>query len=472
MKLHFKYITFALLAMAGLSFPSCGDDDDPVEPSSSEQGNGSGTENNNSGNDNGTTTNPNNEEPKNDEPRYYVDGIEDYVVEPHVSKITGALHVDGKYLKDEAGNVVNLHGMAQTYSPWFNSQGGTNFQWGDYDVAGCLRVNQKKLQKIYDNGWCMDFVRLHMDPHWTMTNAPAGTQEGEAHIYYDEEKFKKYLDEVFVPMAEFMQEHGMRVLMRPPGVCPEVIALHDSYYDYMLNVWTIVANHPNLKNNPMVMFELANEPVKFKASDGTVGASGGSIDKELSQFFQDIVDAIRNEGCNNILWIPGTSWQQDYHSYQKYPIQGENIGYAVHCYPGWYGSDCYQQTGEIAPDMWRGSAGGYKGFKKDWDNSITNVVADKNPIIVTEMDWCSKKFKGRTWGSSVTGTAGGKGFGANFRKIMDETGNVSWLTFVWDYDLAAFNPKRAINENNFLYDPESGVLPVYWWYKEYWDAMP
>lgn len=33
------------------------------------------------------------------------------------------LHVEGRYLKDTHGNIVNLHGFAQTYSPWFNERG-------------------------------------------------------------------------------------------------------------------------------------------------------------------------------------------------------------------------------------------------------------------------------------------------------------------------------------------------------------
>lgn len=428
MKHKFKYLVLGALMAAGTLLSSCGDDKEDVID--------------------------------------YTKKPDDTKEETKPIDLKGELHVEGRYLKDVNGNIVNLHGMAQTYSPWFNRV-NEQYLWTGEDVSGCLRVNQEKLRKIDEAGWCMDFVRLHMDPHWSMQDAPPGTQENSAHIYYNETKFKKYLDEVFVPMAEYMQSLGMRVLMRPPGVCPEVIALNDDYHKYMLKVWTIVAKHPKLKNNPMVMFELANEPVKFRASDGTEGSSGGTINKELSEFFQTIVDKIRKQGCNNILWIPGTSWQQDYKAYKEYPIEGENIGYAVHCYPGWYGSDCYQQTGEIAPDMWRGSVGGYEGFKKDWDNSITNVVAQMNPIIITEMDWASSNFSNRTWGKSITGTAGGKGFGANFKKIMDETGNVSWLTFVWDHDLSNFDPTHAADPSDFLYDPESGVYPVYKWFKKY-----
>ncbi len=383
------------------------------------------------------------------------------------------LHVDGKFLKGPQGQIVNLHGFCQTYSPWFNKQ-----EWGGTDVASCLRTNKAKIEKILANGWCMDFVRLHMDPHWTCNG---GGGENTSHTRYDQTKFKKYLDEVFVPMAEYMQSKGMRVVMRPPGVAPETIALHDSYHNYLLNVWKIVANHPSLKNNPNIMFELANEPVKFKASDGNVGASGGLINKELSQFFQEIVDMMRGEGCNNILWVPGTSWQQNYDAYKNYPIKGKDIGYAVHCYPSWYGSDAFHGTNEVVatPDGWRGSEGGYKGFKRLFDQAITNTVGNRAPIIITEMDWSHVRFfhyddrkelVGPTWGCSNTGVAGGQGFGENFRKIMDECGNVSFVTFAWDYDLAAFNPRHEEDPNTMIYDPESCVVPIYRWYKEYREA--
>ncbi|HQN93081.1 MAG TPA: hypothetical protein PLQ09_03110 [Prolixibacteraceae bacterium] len=32
------------------------------------------------------------------------------------------LHVEGRYLKDSHGHIVNLHGFGQTYSPWFNEK--------------------------------------------------------------------------------------------------------------------------------------------------------------------------------------------------------------------------------------------------------------------------------------------------------------------------------------------------------------
>lgn len=39
------------------------------------------------------------------------------------------LRVAGRYLKNEAGEVVNLHGFAQTYSPFSIKTGGTIMMW-------------------------------------------------------------------------------------------------------------------------------------------------------------------------------------------------------------------------------------------------------------------------------------------------------------------------------------------------------
>ena len=43
------------------------------------------------------------------------------------------LNVVGRYLMDAEGNVVNLHGFGQTFSPFFN-----NWAWNNYDALWCV----------------------------------------------------------------------------------------------------------------------------------------------------------------------------------------------------------------------------------------------------------------------------------------------------------------------------------------------
>ncbi|MBN1926366.1 MAG: hypothetical protein JW798_11075, partial [Prolixibacteraceae bacterium] len=79
---------------------------------------------------------------------------------------TPRLQVEGRFLKDPHGNTVNLHGFAQTYSPWFNERGK---YWDNYNVNGCLNYNQGLIDQILDAGWEVNFIRLHMDPYWSNT---------------------------------------------------------------------------------------------------------------------------------------------------------------------------------------------------------------------------------------------------------------------------------------------------------------
>ncbi|MFO8002051.1 MAG: family 43 glycosylhydrolase, partial [Marinilabilia sp.] len=268
-----------------------------------------------------------------------------------------------------------------------------------------------------------------------------------------ESRFKKYLDEVFIPMAEYAISKGLYVIMRPPGVCPEVIGVDDEYdyAEYLLNVWDIVSSHPKIKNSEEIMFELANEPVEIRLEDGSVGSNTQAHFDVLKQIFQPVVDTIRNNGFHNVIWVPGSGYQSQYKGYAVNPIEGENIGYAVHIYPGWFGS-----------------ADGYEVFKEEWDKQV-KPVADFAPIVVTEMDWAPEKYEDVSWGTGTTGTAGGEGFGANFKKIMDETGNVSWLLFTSPHLLADFEdkPPEEGESYTFLNDPEACPWPVYHWYQDY-----
>ena len=169
--------------------------------------------------------------------------------------------------------------------------------------------------------------------------------------------------------------------MRPPGVAPEKIAVGDDYQKFLLTVWNIVSKHPDIKNNMDIMFELANEPIHILGPDGTYAGTGSGHFMNLKSYFQTITDKVRTNGAKNIIWVPGLSYQSSYSGYATYPIEGENIGYAVHVYPGWYGSDAQSPSAELGGVM----GGGYDGFQRGWDAQVM-PVANFAPIMITEMD--------------------------------------------------------------------------------------
>lgn len=368
-----------------------------------------------------------------------------------LNKTLDKLHIEGRYLKNSKGEIVNLHGFAQTYSPFFNQ-----FNWNNYDVDGCLRYNKRMIDNVLAVGWKMTFIRQHMDPYWSSPNSEG---EDKAYVTYDETRFKKYLDEVFVPMAEYAVSKGLYVVMRPPGVSPQTIAVDDAYHKYLLRIWEIVSQHPKIKNNSAIMFELANEPIHIVGTDGVAGATSDACFESLNIFFQRIVDVIR-KNASNIIWVPGLGYQSQYAGYAKYPIKGTDIGYAIHLYPGWMGSDGENQDGGV------GIGGGYEAFQRGWDTQV-KPAADIAPIMVTEMDWAPAKYDA-SWGKAVTGVAGGAGFGANFKYIVDNSGNVSWLLWTTQEWLVQFvdEPGKE-GEYTFLNDPEACPWPVYHWFQEY-----
>lgn len=384
------------------------------------------------------------------------------------------LKVDGRYLKNEAGEIINLHGFTQTYSPHFNNMGWWGNDNNSLQTANdCVAHNKKMVNGIINAGWKFNFCRMHLDPWWS--NDPSKPYvRYEGHEQFSPERFEQALERVFIPMMEYFNEKGMYVVMRPPGVCPDNMDYENdgqnnynsSYADFLREVWDIVSSHPKIKNNKGVMFELANEPVNIKGTDGRYSNSGDAAFTNMQKLMQSVVDVIRDNGAKNVIWVPGLCWQQSYIGYLNHPINDNNFGYAIHCYPGWYGSDSEADTGEGGGNgIVTVKGGGYETFQRGWDSSI-KPVAEKNPIMVTEIDWAPKKYD-HSWGKSITGTAGGEGFGSNFKYIADNEGNVSWLFFGTDDQMLTTFNAAAGPGYQFINDPEACAWPIWHWFKNY-----
>lgn len=323
------------------------------------------------------------------------------------------LHTEGKWLVDSHGNHVVLHGVMDTPNAWFNSG-----RWGwSYDDNGrqkCIAYFEK-LFKGLEEARC-DVFRLHMDPAWT--NDPAkqsdGKESGEADISrFSESRLKTYLSNLYFPLAQRAMNHGMYVVVRPPGVCPGNLKVGDYYQQYLMKVWDIFSQNANIKKYAgQISIELANEPVTLH------NANDQEDPKALHDYFQPIVDKIRANGFTGIIWAPGTGWQANYTSYALYPIEGYNIGYAVHDYCGWYGcsDDTPSPTNKI------------NQFHKQVP------VVDTNPIIITEVDWSPKKpgtghynehgdWVDSNYGTWATGST--SKWGKAYKAMLDHFGNIS-----------------------------------------------
>ena len=330
---------------------------------------------------------------------------------------TPPLHVEGNQLCDPHGNRVVLHGVMDTPNPYFNG-----WRWGynatDDRIDACMGYFEKLFTAITDTtqGAFANVFRLHLDPCWT--NDPAkvsdGKESGEADISrFSADRLDKYLRTLYFPLARRALAHGMYVVMRPPGVCPKTVQAGGEYQQYLMTVWDIVSRNDSVRKYAgQLSLELANEPVQV------LDSTGQETPKALHQFFQPIVDKIRANGFTGIIWVAGSGWQSNYRGFATYPIRGYNIGYAVHDYPGWYGTSDSQADAQ--------------NKIKQFSDAVP--VVDTNPILITEVDWSPEKpgaghynehgdwvpSNYGTWATATTSR-----WGQAYKDMLDHFGNIS-----------------------------------------------
>ena len=355
------------------------------------------------------------------------------------------LHVEGRWLCDQHGNHVVLHGVMDTPNAYFN---GGRWGWDYSSVTPCINYFEKMFTGL-EKAKCTVF-RLHMDPVWT--NDPNkqsdGKEGGEADISrFSSTRLKDYLKTLYFPLAKRAMNHGMFVVVRPPGVCPHNLQVGDYYNDYLMTVWDIFSTNDSIRKYAgQISIELANEPVNIKAADGS------DSPKAMHDYFQPIVDKIRANGFSGIIYVPGTGYQSNYRGYKDYPITGYNIGYAVHDYPGWYNSS------DDNPDILN---------KRNSFHDAVPVV-DTNPVIITEVDWSPYKepreYETNADGSVKTNefgqpvyknlgtwaTASTSKWGKAFKAMLDYFGNIS---------MTLTHPHEFIDLDQLLKD--GSVVPAF-----------
>ncbi len=313
---------------------------------------------------------------------------------------TPPLHIEGRYLKDPCGNNIMLHGWMQPTSSYFNGRfynDPTTFT--PEDCAEALNVYKSVVDLLsnpnplfgYDHGWYNNFVRI-----WPPSNG--WNNDGTV----DEALQDRAWENMYIPYIEYCRQKGVYVVL--VGNAPDdgtfMGAQHKSN---MIAYWTRICNkYPEVKNADNVMFEICNEPIAIESQLGNDdwGSVTEAHDIAVQTYFQDIVNAIRGTGANNIIWVPGLIWQQRLQNFATYPISGTNIGYAGHRYP--LGAN---EAQEIIDNF----------------NSDFKLCSDKYPVIITEGSWHTMDSdQGLRTGTTEV-------FGVTMKNLYDNAGNISWI---------------------------------------------
>ena len=385
------------------------------------------------------------------------------------------LKVEGKNLVDERGKAVVLHGVMDTPNRYFNGWRWQGWKpgYGDEDVEPCLDYFDKIFTAITDKeqgAYCTAF-RLHLDPCWTNDpNKPLIGDGGENNIsQFSSTRLTRYWKLLYSKIMENALAHGLYVILRPPGVCPRDLKVGDDYQQYLIKVWSTICAAKVLKENEgRVSVELANEPVNVYNADGTKSA------KSLCDYFQPVVDAIRQQGFKGIVWVPGAGYQSQYADYADHPILDSNFGYAVHVYPGWYGASDDRCD--------------HNAFINQFHSQVP--VVDTNPIMVTEIDW-SPNDPSRTdeghyneWGQWTApnfgswATASTSKWGNAWKAVHDHYGNIGMtLTSSDDYFDVDTYLETGVMLPSFQKAKEYGLLEeccgytCFGWYREFYESM-
>jgi len=359
------------------------------------------------------------------------------------------LHVDGRHLKSENGDIVRLQGLHTTPHPHFT--GGGKF-WNDRDYEGCLEYLESVIDTLTDpspkygfkHGWYGNQLRMDSgNEYWAQIEESSDDHSRPL----DMVAFKDVTERILVPLVKYAKTKGMYILLFP-GVGIPAESTTPEVQKKLLDAWDYWSSHPALRNAANVHFEICNEPINAQATDGSWGNGAQKYTDALVEWLQPIVDKIRQNGARNVIWIPGLAWQSDYAGFVKNPVKGGNIGYSVHFYPA-YG----------------GMGDDHEKIRAFWNKNY-QPVGDKYPINITEILW-QKRLAGdhEYWGlfDGVTGNDK-SGFGTAVHEILSQHSNVSWSVHLTGPVFVGADPNGKLN-----HEPERDncALPAFKWFYEF-----
>jgi aryl-phospho-beta-D-glucosidase BglC (GH1 family) len=138
-----------------------------------------------------------------------------------------------------------------------------------------------------------------------------------------------------------------------------------------------------------ILFELYNEPNKVSWD---VWLNGGMEFGYQIFGMQQLYDAVRGTGANNVVIAGGLSYAFDLSGVAAHPIKGYNVMYATHPYKpqdpaaSWQSMFGYLATSDIAPVIATEFGDGTSNCTGDWDTQLAQF-ADAAHISWTAWAW-------------------------------------------------------------------------------------
>jgi aryl-phospho-beta-D-glucosidase BglC (GH1 family) len=238
------------------------------------------------------------------------------------------LHVDGRYIKNDIGQVVTLKGVNKhgfedfPEGSWQRPDGGVSYGVFDSTVVGA------NLDAM--NSWGINFVRSYSTAEFWIDNT-----EGHRQIVKDLATLASQRGIYLMYSFWHILSGASQTALPYPPYCEDNPYLN-SEADFVA-MWRSIAEE--LKDYPNIIFELWNEPHKPSGMDVVVARDS------WFSVAQQCIDAIRETGATNIIvvqWDYGIWMNLDYNNggtmdwVEQYPLDDPsgNIAYSAHLYRG------------------------------------------------------------------------------------------------------------------------------------------
>jgi len=207
-------------------------------------------------------------------------------------------HVVGNQVLDKNGAVHYFHGVDRPSLEW--SAGGDHLSAGDFRLMASWKANVVR-------------IALNQD-YWLFGDGAKGYQT------------------TVLQTVEWAKQAGMDVILdlhwsdkgSQGTVAPAQQQMADAN---SLTFWQQVAAF--YKDDGRVLFELYNEPHDISWD---VWLGGGSAGDFKAVGMQQLYDAVRATGAQNLVIAGGLDWAFDLSGVATHPLQGTNIMYATHPY--------------------------------------------------------------------------------------------------------------------------------------------
>ena len=266
------------------------------------------------------------------------------------------LHTEGNQIKDPAGNTVILRGVALIDLGFLE-----DWQGGAMEMID--RLTDKTDAQGTSPGWYPKVLRINVTPADSVSGWPKRFDPCDSSFYYN----------LLRPIVDYCKTKDVYVIIDWHYVA--------NTYDHVESTsefWEYMA--PKFANDSHVLFELFNEPVNDINGDWIFNANDVNDWLSVRNDMQTWVNIVREKAPKNLILVAGSFYAQVLKPVVDYPIEGTNIVYVVHIYPGhffnWFWSDSYQYVARSHKDEIMSCSAVYPVMMTEWGFSHSNSPND------------------------------------------------------------------------------------------------